>query len=79
MKPASGILREWSISYNIAGMHTKLFYSVKFINRISKEVITCDISSLESIGYVVIGLQSNQHVTCHSPIGIVHTRLAENL
>ena len=67
---ASGILRQWSISYmynsNQTGMHTNFYYSlmhVKFITRISREVLTCYISSLD------------QHVTCHSPIEIVHTSL----
>ena len=49
----------FSYSSSQTGMHTKIIYSlmhVKFISRISREVLTCYISSLESISSVVFKL-----------------------
>jgi hypothetical protein len=46
MKPASGILRQCSVSWTITSqtdVHTKLLlkHIIKFISRISREVLTC--------------------------------------
>ena len=50
------------------------------ICKASREALTCYISSLKSISSVVVELKSSKlklHVTCHTPIGILYTGMAE--
>ena len=52
----------------------------KLTSKASREALTCFISSLKSIGSAVVELWSSKvklHVTCHAPIGILYTGMAE--
>ena len=48
-------------------MLPKLFIHVKFISRISREVLTCYISNLESIGSVVLSYRPPKQPTSYVP------------
>ena len=76
IKPVSGILRQWSASYNSCqtDVHTKLYCSYmhdEFISKTSREVLTRYISSLKSIGSVLFELQSSKAIYMLSAIPLL--------